>query len=200
MKTIFTSRICIFGILALFVVMENGCQTPTVFPQYLTTETPVSLSPGDTLKLSFSGSPELNQVQRIRSDGTITLPMIGEITARGKTLSNFQNELTGLYKSQLQNSEVIVTLESGGISVVVSGNVVNPGRLEFGKPTTALQALMQAGGANEFGDIRKVHLVRLHGGRQFTQIVDLSLTLDGQTTQALYLKDGDVIYVPQRFF
>jgi protein involved in polysaccharide export with SLBB domain len=188
--------------LALVIVLCVGCQGPgdASLPEQPTAKTPVNLSPGDVVKLSFVGASELNQSQKIRADGKISLPLVGEVTAAGKTLVNFQNELIRLYKSQLRNSDVVVTLESGTAQVVVSGAVAKPAKLTFDRPTTVFQAIMEAGGVNEYGNLRKVHLIRIVNGEQLTQVVDLKPALSGKSTSALYVRDGDVIYVPQGVF
>jgi polysaccharide biosynthesis/export protein len=167
--------------------------TPTPPP----TPTP---TPGDVVKLSFPATPDLNQSQKIRADGKVNLPLIGEVTAAGKTLLSFQNELVRLYKPQLRNSEVVVTLEMGIIQVVVSGAVLKPQKLQFDRPTSVFQAIMEAGGVNEFGNLKKVRLIRTVNGRQHTQILDLRSTLRGEATQGFCIKDGDVIFVPQSLF
>jgi len=95
-----------------------------------------------------------------------------------------------------KNAEVVVTLESAVAQVVVSGAVAKPAKLLFERPTTVFQAIMEAGGLNEYGSFKNVHVIRLIGGRQRTQILDLRPTLSGQATQPFYVKDGDVIYVP----
>jgi polysaccharide biosynthesis/export protein len=74
-----------------------------------------------SLGISFTTAPELNQSEKIESDGRISLPLIGQVYASGKNTSQLQEELTNIYKSQLQNSEVTVTFESVTIPVVVSG-------------------------------------------------------------------------------
>ena len=186
----------------LLIAFCTGCQSPTgkPLPEQPTAKTKVSLAPGDVIKLSFPGSPDFNQTQKIRADGKVSLPLVGEITAAGKTLVNFQNELVRLYQSQLRNSEVIVILESGVAQVVVSGNVRRPAKLTFDRPTTVFQAIMEAGGVDDFGNLRKVHLVRVVDGQQLTQVVDLRPALAGKSTSVLYVKDGDVIFVPQSAF
>ena len=63
-----------------------------------------------------------------------------------------------------------------------------------------IQAIMEAGGLNEYGSFKNVHVIRIVGGRQHTQILDLRSTLRGEATQPFYVKDGDVIYVPQNPF
>ncbi len=162
--------------------------------------TSINLVAGDVVKLTFSGAPELNQSQKLRADGKINLPLIGEVDAAGKSIGSLQSELAFKYKSQLQNTTVVVTLESSVTQVVVSGAVSKPAKLSFDRPTTVFQALMEAGGVNEFGSLKRVHLIRITNGEQHTQILDLSPTTSGQTTRPFYVKDGDVIYIPQSAF
>src|SRR5882757_3494199 len=54
----------------------------------------VTLAPGDVIKLTFTGAPELNQSQKIRADGKVSLPLVGEVDAAGKTLVALQSELS----------------------------------------------------------------------------------------------------------
>ena len=71
-----------------------------------------------------------------------------------------------LYKPQLRNNEIIVTIESGIVQVVVSGAVSKPAKLTFDRPTTVFQAIMEAGGVNEYGTLKKVRLIRTVNGEQ----------------------------------
>jgi polysaccharide biosynthesis/export protein len=183
---------------ALVLLLCTSCQTEqsAPFPEQRTASAPVILTPGDVIKLSFPSTPDLNQTQKIQADGKVNLPLIGEVTAGGKTLAAFQSELVRLYSAQLKNADVVVTLESSVMQVTVSGAVTKPAKLLFDRPTTVFQAIMEAGGPNEYGGFKKVHVVRLINGRQRTQILDLRPTLNGQVTQPFYVKDGDVVYVP----
>lgn len=187
---------------ALVLLLCNGCTTPsrTSLAEQQIVSTPVNLSPGDVIKLSFSGSADLNQTQKIRADGKVSLPLIGEVTAAGKTVVDFQNELTRLYKPQLRNNEVLVTLESGIGQVVVSGEVQKPSKFPFDRPTTVFQAIMEAGGVTQFGSLKKVRLIRTINGKQQSQVFDLTPTLKGSATQGIYVRDGDVIFVPASAF
>ena len=187
---------------AVICLVASGCQSAShaPLPNQPMANTPVTLSPGDVIKLTFPGSPDLNQAQKIRTDGKVSLPLVGEVTASGKTLSNFQSELIKLYKSELRNSDVLVTLESGTATVVVSGYVSKPGKFSFDRPTTVFQAIMEAGGVGAYGSLSKVHLIRTVNGEQHTQVLDLKAAMSGATTKVYYVKDGDVIYVAQRLF
>lgn len=160
----------------------------------------VTLAPGDVVHLTFTGASELNQSQKIRTDGKLSLPLIGEFDAAGKTVVGLQNDLSQAYKAQLKNSDVLVTLESAPTTVVISGAVAKPDKIAFDKPTTVLQAIMQAGGATPFGNMRAVRLIRTVNGVQQSQVLDLVPVLKGEPSKPFYVRDGDVIYVPQTLF
>ena len=193
----------VVGVSLLALVVVGGCQTPPA-PSYVGERTsasaPVSLVPGDVVKLTFPGDPDLNETQKIQTDGKINLPMIGQVEAAGRSISSLQAELTARYKPQLESSEVVVALDSAVIPVVVSGAVQKPGKLLFDRPTTVFQAIMEAGGVNEFGNLKDVRLIRTSNGQQTTQTLNLKSTLQGQPTRAVYVRNGDVIYVPESMF
>ena len=186
----------------LVMLLCTGCRSSTKVPraERPTAKTPVSLMPGDVVKLTFAAASDLNQSQKIRTDGKLSLPLIGEVTAAGKTIVDFQTELIRLYKPHLRDSAVVVTLEGGIGQVVVSGAVVKPAKFTFDRPTSVFQAIMEAGGVNEFGSLKKVRLIRIIKGRQQSQVLDLRPALTGKNIEAYYVKDGDVIYVPQAVF
>jgi polysaccharide biosynthesis/export protein len=189
------------SILTLLACAEIGCQTETT-GQSLSgqAEVPkhVILASGDVVKLTFSAAPELNQAQKIRTDGKLSLPLVGEVDAAGKTVGQLQAELIELYKSQLKTPEVTVSLESSTTTVTVSGAVNKPSRITFERPTTVLQAIMQAGGPSEFGTLKRVRLVRIVNGVQKSQVMDLHDL--SKEVKPFYVRDQDTIYVPQSTF
>jgi protein involved in polysaccharide export with SLBB domain len=178
----------------------TGCQTASSLPGPTAAQAPGALAPGDTLNISFPGAPELNQVQKIRADGKISLPMIGDVDAAGKRLSTFQSDLAGLYRLQLKNTEVFVSLQSSATIVYVSGAVMRPGKILLDRPMTVLEAIMEAGGVTGLANLKKVVVVRESEGEHLTQTLDLSPALRGQKTHAFSLRAYDIIHVPERFF
>lgn len=185
-------------LLVLAVLFYCSCEGPRVgtAPEPPPAHTSNALAAGDVLKITFPGTPELNASAKIRLDGKVSLPLIGEVDAAGKRLEAFQSELATQYAPQLQNKEVIVGLEAGAASVYVSGAVNHPGKIMLDRPMTAIEAIMEAGGINDFGSLRKVHLVRLTDGTHRTEYLDLSQIVSGRSTKAFYLKAGDMIYIP----
>lgn len=190
----------ISGLAAILVFACTGCQSyhGETLPS-ASGQKPGLLAPGDTIKISFTTAPELNQSEKIESNGRVTLPLVGDVYAAGKTTAQLQAELTQLYKTQLQASDVIVTLETVAIPVVVSGEVKNPGKIVFERPATVLEAIMEAGGFTPYGDPKRISVIRQVNGVQHTQILDLSPVLHGVPTKVMYVNRGDVIYVRPRF-
>jgi polysaccharide export outer membrane protein len=203
--------VVLLGTLALVVLA--GCQNPpagngskpaTDVPaptrSQIRSTAPVTLAAGDVVRFAFPGAVEFNNSQKIRIDGRISLPVIGEVQAAGKTLEQLRRELSGLYKQHLTNSEVVATLESGGARVVVSGAVAKPGTLPLQGTTTVLQAIMESGGFTELANQRKVHLIRDADGEHRTEILDLRAAMKGQPTRVITVRPGDMIYVPTKFW
>jgi len=183
--------------------LATGCQLPGgagMDPAISAAQTEVTLNPGDVVRFTFVGSPEMTQSQKIRTDGMVSLPMAGEVLAAGKTVVGLQAELATLYKSQLQYAQVVVSLDEGGMPVTVSGAVKSPGPHVYERPTTLFEAIEDAGDFSDYAAKDKVHVVRIVNGRQQTYIVDLTGTLNGKATAPFYVRGGDVVYVPTRFF
>jgi polysaccharide biosynthesis/export protein len=186
----------------LIVALGSGCHTliSEQLPEKGGGQKPGVLGVGDVIKISFTGAPELNQSQKIPSEGKITLPLIGDVFAVGKSLKQLQDELSSRYKAQLQNSEVIVSLDTIAIPVVISGDVQKPGKIIFERPATVLEAVMEAGGFTPYADLRRVSLIRLVNGEYHTQIFNLYPVLSGKPTVPVYVRAGDVIFVAQKLF
>jgi polysaccharide export outer membrane protein len=152
------------------------------------------------IKVSYADETVPDQTQKIRRDGKVSLPLIGEVTAAGKRTIDFQNQLVSRYEGQLENNEVLVTLESGTATVIVSGFANKPGTYSFDRPTTVYQAIMEAGGVSDYGSPSNVHLTRIINGEQRTETINLRSAIHGQPVRPEYVQDGDVIYIARSLF
>ena len=193
-----------FGLFATLILVSLicvGCQSPLPpLPNPPGPRTAVRLSPGDVIKLSFAEETDLDQVQRIRRDGKVTLPLVGEVTAAGKRVIDFQQQLVSLFEPHLDNPDVLVTLESGATNVIVSGFANRPGKYSFDRPTTVYQAIMEAGGVSDYGSASNVHLTRIINGVQRTETINLRQSIHGNPVYPEYVQDGDVIYISRSLF
>src|SRR5438093_13402209 len=193
----------LISILTFLAVAGVGCQTEvnsTTLSGQAEVPKHVILASVEVVKLTLSSAPELNQAQKVRVDGKLSLPLIGEVDAAGKTVGQLQSDLMQLYKPQLKTPEVTVSLEGSITTVTVSGAVAKPSKITFERPTTVFQAIMEAGGPNEYGNLGRVRLHRIVNGVQKSQVFDLHGMLKGEDTKPFYVRDGDVIYVPQSTF
>jgi len=152
------------------------------------------------IKASYADESIPDQTQKIRRDGKVSLPLIGEVTAAGKRVIDFQHELVRRYEGQLESNEVLVTLENGTATVTVAGFANKPGAYPFDRPTTVYQAVMQAGGVSDYGSPSNIHLTRVIGGAQLTETVNLRPAIRGQALRPEYVQDGDVIYIGRSWF
>jgi protein involved in polysaccharide export with SLBB domain len=212
----------ILGIAALAVVA--GCQSDS--SEFQTTTPPVrhSLRPvipeaaaamtdmptnnpatyvlreGDILKITFPGSPNLNSVQPIRTDGKISLQLVGEVQAAGLTPGNLQQKLMDLYAPQLSQKEVTVEVQSSSFPVYVTGTVLRPGKIVSDHPITALEAIMEAGGPDYTkANLKNVSVIRQEGNQTKIYKLNLKRVMDGQVSEPFYMKPSDIIFVPERF-
>jgi polysaccharide export outer membrane protein len=179
----------------------GGCETALLpLPNPPGPHTVVRLSPGDVIKVAYADESVPDQTQKIRRDGKVSLPLIGEITAAGKRVITFQNELVSRYQGKLDNNEVLVTLENGTATVTVAGFANRPGVYNFDRPTTVYQAVMQAGGVSDYGSPSNIHLTRIVNGAQLSERINLRPAIRGEATRPTYVRDGDVIYIARSLF
>jgi polysaccharide export outer membrane protein len=190
-----------FAFLIAAAIAFTGCQTsqpPLPYPPG--PKTAVRLAPGDSIKVTFAEESDLDQTEKIRRDGKISLPLIGEVTAAGKRPMDFQRELVSRYEGRLDNPEVLVTIENGTASAIVSGFVHKPGKIDFDRPKTVYQTIMEAGGATDYGSLSNIQLTRIINGEQRTETINLRPTVHGKPTLPTYVQDGDVIYISRSWF
>ncbi len=191
----------LFTLLVFVTLVVGGCQSPLPpLPNPPGPRTAVRLSPGDVLKLSFAEESDLDQTQKIRRDGTISLPYLGQVMAAGKRVIDFQHELTRRYEQYLDNPEVVVMLENGIGTVIVSGFANKPGAVTFDRPMTVYQAIMEAGGVSDYGSASNIHLTRIINGVQRTETINLRPSIHGEPIYPTYVQDGDVIYISRSLF
>jgi len=179
----------------------GGCQTPLPpLPNPPGPKTAVRLSPGDVIKVAYADESVPDQTQKIRRDGKVSLPLIGELTAAGKRVIDFQHELINRYEGKLDNNEVLITLENGLATVIISGFANRPGPISFDRPTTVYQAIMGAGGVSDYGSASNIRLTRVINGEQRTETINLRPAIHGTLSKPEYVQDGDVIYVARSWF
>lgn len=188
---------------------------------------PYTFDTGDIIRVTVYGLPDQGGLVQVFNDGTVTFPLIGTVNVRGKTIMEVNNLLTNLYSRYLKRPSVTVVLEQPRpLAVAIVGEVNAPGRYNLsggiqlqqqqqnstqtqGKTTTASNmpiALPKvsdlftlAGGLTVSADVRQIQLKRTENGQQVVYNLDFwRLLQEGDLSQDVKLKDGDVIVVPKK--
>ena len=184
------------------LLWSTGCQNPrppTPEPGAIATRMDDLLSPGDVLRITFSGAPDLSQTQKIRPDGKINLPKIGEVKAAGKRPLALQAQLTDLYRPSLQNAEVTVIVDSSSFPVIVLGAVNGPGQVNLDRPSL-LQAIGKAGGiVRGLGDASRIRIIHEGETASTARVVNLDAELKGRSHEVIHLQRGDTVVVPEKW-
>ena len=191
-------------VLVMFLlIISFGCEGAEPFvkqPESKPESAPaVTLGPGDTIEVKFFHNPELNDAQTIRPDGMITLQLVGEIKAQGKTPMELRNELVKRYTPDLRIPDVTVIVRSQyERRVYVGGEVKRPGLIMMPGQLTALEAIMEAGGFDpKTARINNVIIIRHKDGKRYGGALDLRDLLKGKEYQQFYLEPQDIVYVPR---
>ncbi len=151
----------------------------------------------DVLEVVVWHEPELTRVVPVRPDGRISLPLAGEVEAAGKTPGELQAGLTRALEPYIHDTRVAVLVrEINGAKAYVLGEVTKPGGFPLRGPMSVMQASAVAGGRTEFAKDEVVWLRQAAAGK--TERVTLSFRelVQGEAAGALWLRPGDVLYVP----
>lgn len=165
------------------------------FADWTDAEPEYRLYPGDEIEVALPTAAELTRTLRVAPDGRIALPLIGNVMAADRSLTELQQGLSATYASQLVRPIVEVTLrQAGPIRVWVDGEVRTPGVVEMTGDLDAYQAVIQAGGVMPGSNSRSVALIRRGpGGSRMMRVIDLR----PRQAEVVALRRGDIIFVPR---
>jgi polysaccharide biosynthesis/export protein len=158
------------------------------------------IGPSDVLKISVWHNVDLSGESIVRPDGTITMPLVGDLRAAGRTPGQIRAEITQRLGAFIKDESAIVTVAVATINsyrFTVSGNVERPGTFSATHFVSVTEAIALAGGVNRFADAEAAVIIRTDekGTRRIP--VDYPGILAGtKPQQDLPLLAGDTLYVP----
>lgn len=154
--------------------------------------------PGDLVFVRVFGQDALSSRARVLSDGTISLPLVGNVRARDRRPAELAKELEEKYKQYLVAPSVSVVLEeTRPLQVSVLGEVTKPGIFTLGPSAGVLDAIASAGGPTEYASRDRIFVLRTGQG---SALLRIRFTYD-RLTQAqgkaatFALQSGDVVVV-----
>lgn len=193
---------CVF--IAISVLGIGGCAEERVsYKVDLIAPSDFSLGPEDVLKVTVWKNQELSSEVTIRPDGTITMPLIGDVPAAGLTANVLAKRISDRLTDYISAPIVTVQLkEVNSYFIYVLGEVVKPGKYPLKSYANVMQGISLAGGFAPFANKNKIKVLRNvnTGSEQKHQVeipVHYDAILKGTAVPGNFiLRSGDVIVVP----
>jgi protein involved in polysaccharide export with SLBB domain len=156
------------------------------------------LAPGDSIEIKFDYNRELDETIIIRPDGAISLALVGEMPAVNLSAEELAREISFRYAKVLVHPQAVVLVrEFADQKIYVGGEVNGPGVFTLRGSLTAVQAIVQAGGAKSSARLAQVLLIRNCGNNAASiEKINLGHILKGQVPD-VPLQAYDVLYVPR---
>jgi polysaccharide biosynthesis/export protein len=159
---------------------------------------------GDLITISII-QPELSTTQTaVSPGGDISVPYLGSIMVRGKTLDQIQRIIqTRLSQGYLKYPVVTVTLvESRSRIFTITGEVIRPGNYQLVENTTVLKAISIAGGFTRYGSSSKVKVLRARKDRPGYDAIEVNIKniLNEKSDADIRLEPGDIVVVSESLF
>ena len=161
---------------------------------------PFQIGPSDVLSISVLNRKELDRTVTVRPDGKLSFSLVGDISAAGLTpleLQTVMEEALGKFINIIPGEVSVVVDEVHSYVVSVLGEVRLPGRFEFQKQVSVLDALAQAGGLTEFADSSRILILRNQNGKTEKIKFNYKKWLKAKSDSAwVLLLPGDIVMVP----
>jgi polysaccharide biosynthesis/export protein len=165
-------------------------------PTVATNSTDYKMVVGDKLRVEVYKDPQMSQSLQIRPDGKITLPLVGDVAAAGKTPAALRDTLTTSLKDFITNPVVtVIVIEAQPQTVSVIGEVNAPGTHPVKAQTTVIEALAMAGGFKDFANTKNITIQR-STPTGTTRIKFNYKDAIKSETKPMCVQPGDVIIVP----
>ena len=152
---------------------------------------------GDILRIQLLGQKDLIDSYKLERDGSINLPDIGQINLAGLSLG----EASKLIKSKVNQAYIgtdsFISLENiRDVSILLAGDVFNPGVYTLNGSSNVLHAINVAGGIGAYGSYRSIKLIR---NQQVIETLDIyDILIDGKFESTNRLRSGDIVFVDPR--
>ena len=195
------------GLTAVLVVAgcHNAPPLPPAPPASALPSNEYIIGPGDKLTIFVWRNPELSISVDVRPDGRLSIPLVEDVVAIGKTPTQLARELEQRLSKYIK--EPVVTVIAQGFvgpfseQVRVIGEAAEPRALPYRTDMTVLDAMIEVGGLTRYAAGNNSVIVRTANGKQFTYAVHLdSLIRDGDVSSNVSLQPGDILIIPERLF
>lgn len=153
----------------------------------------------DVLDINVWKEPELSKQVPVRSDGKISLPLVGELQAAGKTPVQLEDDITTKLRNFITEPAVTVMVTKiNSLKFNVMGEVIKPGSYSLTTTTTVVDAIATAGGFRDFAKKKSIYVLRSNAdGTEARLSFNYNDFVKGKNSkQNVHLLPGDTVVVP----
>ena len=157
------------------------------------------IGPEDVLAVNVWKEPEISRSVPVRSDGKISLPLVGEVQAGGQTPRQLEQEIAKKLQSYISEPDVtVIVQEIRSQKFNILGMVAKPGSYPLTHSTTVLDAIALGGGFRDFAKQKSIYVLRSNSdGTQARLPFNYKDVIKGKNPeQNIKLQPGDTVYVP----
>jgi len=184
-------------IAAVATAAAVGCTTPLAPPPALETPRSYRVGAPDTLTISILPEPTIEAQVAVRPDGMITVPLIGDVQAGGRTVSEITTEIEERIARYKRDAKVTVALSAAqSTDIVVLGEVARQSAFPLVKETRVVEAIGLVGGTTAYGWDSRIRVIRTTNNVTKVMRVDLNAIRDGDLRTNMILLPGDFVFVP----
>ena len=157
------------------------------------------LGPSDELAIAVWKNPDLTTNATIRPDGYVTMPLVGDLLAAGKTPRELRKAIEQRIGAYIKDQSLVLTVAVTAVRsyhFIVSGQVSRPGLFTANRYITVAEAMAMAGGPTRFARQDRILIIRRQGGRRTIPINYETISEGKRPEMNLHLLAGDTIHVP----
>ena len=156
------------------------------------------IGPQDVLNIHVWKQPNISVTVPVRSDGKMTVPLIKDIQAAGRSPDNLSLEIAAKLKKYIEEPTVTVIVEAiNSLKVSVSGYVNAPGVYKIGGVISLIELISRAGGLNELANAEQIRIIRrTPSGAENIYQIDYTAVINGDIKKNISIYPGDSVIVP----
>ena len=183
-----------FGLLVILFISTLVSSNATFAQQ----PSPYLIGATDVLNIYVWKEPDLTQDVTVLPDGKITFPLIGEIQAQGRTVTQLKKDISDKLKDYVTAPEVtVVVRQVNSRRIYTLGKLNTPGPYPLAPDMTVIQALSVAGSFAEWADEKNIRVIRREGGKEIQYRFNYKDFIAGKDIeQNILLKPNDTVVVP----
>ncbi len=197
-----------FCVIVMGAIMASGQSDPSAAAPVAQSGAPMPgvrsdatyvIGADDVLSISVWKEPDLSRSVTVRSDGKISLPLVGDLQAEGRTPSQLEQSITAELRSYISEPQVaVIVQQTNSLKFNILGQVTKPGSYPLNSGITIVDAIATAGGFKDFAKKKSIYILRPDSSGKDARInFNYEKFIKGKNTaQNIYLKPHDTIIVP----